>query len=544
VNNNKEILESLTESISNYQIYYIYLLLEYLKITKNMQITKYEINIFKQCSELVLRLTEYCQQGELPLWIYYLEKLIFTTDININISLEAADFILDLISSTFGNSEIFRIIKYYFYYIELPNSVIDDDVLQLINQKTGARNTCYELLMGKLYLLLLEQNNQRKVVDLIVKISKLDKQNFEYLVLNTISSNNFNSIVEGVKLFSEFWKLVNEAYPDLVFFDSGECILKMIEYLDNKNPFLRHLSKTWLNQVNQSFNKILDPIISIFLLIICIAYDLIIIFGQIENTFKLDIFAGKVLRWFFQNVYLISPIRLFPIYFTFFVVAYSFGNINSDISFCVFFPYQTEPCHMLLFVGMLAKFICPLCYNFIELMYNGVNLKGNNSKIALYFEEQFGYLNSDNIVIFVVKILVLLLFLKAFCSTATKCYGNFAYKKSQYLTFHSNYENKESEILMGELLLLSMHFLLFLILLFLPILYLEILLLMLMIIAFEVYLLLFLNLIHLLLFLPSFYILLHFSLIHIFFSRMFLYYICLDLFFLVLLKTLLHDPTF
>ena len=112
---------------------------------------------------------------------------------------------------------------------------------------------------------------------------------------------------------------------------------------------------------------------------------------------------------------------------------------------------------MLLFVGMLAKFICPLCYNFIELMYNGVNLKGNNSKIALYFEEQFGYLNSDNIVIFVVKILVLLLFLKAFCCTATKCYGNFAYKKSQYLTFHSNYENKESEILMGELILFKLN---------------------------------------------------------------------------------------
>jgi hypothetical protein len=39
----------------------------------------------------------------------------------------------------------------------------------------------------------------------------------------------------------------------------------MLEFLDNKNPLLRHLSKTWLNQVNQLFSKILDPIVSLFL---------------------------------------------------------------------------------------------------------------------------------------------------------------------------------------------------------------------------------------------------------------------------------------
>ena len=45
------------------------------------------------------------------------------------------------------------------------------------------------------------------------------------------------------------------------------------------------------------------------------------------------------------------------------------------------------------------------------------------------------------------------MFLKAIFCTASRCYGNFAYKKSQYLTFHSTYEGKESEILMGELIL-------------------------------------------------------------------------------------------
>jgi len=196
------------------------------------------------------------------------------------------------------------------------------------------------------------------------------------------------------------------------------------------------------------------PIISYILILICLAYDVIIIFGQVEYTIKKDILSGKVLRWIFTNTYIITPIRLFPFYFTFFVVAYSFGTIKSDITFCIYAPRQTEPCHMLFFLGMLAKFICPLCYNYIQIMYNGIDLKGNGSKLASYFEDQFGYLNEhDNIVIYMVKISLSILFLKAFFCTASRCYGNFAYKKNQYLTFHSTYEEKESEILMGEIIL-------------------------------------------------------------------------------------------
>ena len=198
----------------------------------------------------------------------------------------------------------------------------------------------------------------------------------------------------------------------------------------------------------------LMPIISYILIVICIAYDVIIIFGQVEYTFKWDLFAGKVLRWLFTNIYIITPIRLFPFYFTFFVLSYSFGTIKSDMTFCVYAPKQTEPCHALFFIGMISKLICPLCYNYIEIMYNGVDLKGNGSKLAEYFEDQFGYLNdSENVVIFIVKIILLFLFLKAICCTATRCYGNFAYKKHKYLTFHSTYEEKETEILKGELIL-------------------------------------------------------------------------------------------
>jgi hypothetical protein len=261
--NKADIVQSLIDSFVEYQNYYINIIKEiYLKITKNMQITKYEITIFKQLNELTLRLQEYCQQGELPTWIYYIESLFFY-DTNIKISLEAANFIIDLNTSAF-NSGIFKKIKNNFYNEPIHNEVIDKDYLMLITQKTGAQNNCYELLMGKLYLFHLEQNNQRNVIDLLVKMVTLKSNKFEDMVKYTISSQYLSLLVEGIKKFSEFWKLTNESYPDLKIFNSGECIFKMVDFLDNKNPLLRHLSKTWLNQVNQKFKKILDPIIKIF----------------------------------------------------------------------------------------------------------------------------------------------------------------------------------------------------------------------------------------------------------------------------------------
>ena len=148
----------------------------------------------------------------------------------------------------------------------MQENEIDNDVLKNIIQKTGTKNIFYELLLGKFYLSLLEQNNQRNVIDLLVKIIKVNNKRFEEMVFYTLNkTNSVTSLIEGIKLFNEFWKLTNELYPEEIFFLNGECILKMLDFLENKNPLVRHLSKTWLNQVNQKFTKILDPLISLFL---------------------------------------------------------------------------------------------------------------------------------------------------------------------------------------------------------------------------------------------------------------------------------------
>ena len=308
---NSKFIDSLTQSIKNYQAFYINLLLQYFKITKDLQVTKYEITLLKQSSELVLRLQEYSKQDDTPLWFYYLEKLIFYPLVNMKILYEAANIIIDLYTSSFkNNSQIYETIKKNFIQDKVHNTVIDDQILQFITQKTGVNNNCSELLMGKLYLILLEKNNQRKAIDLLVEIIKLDVEKFEKMVLYTLNFSDFKSNVEGIKLFSEFWKLANEFYPDLKFYNSGECIFKMVNYLDNKNPLLRHLSKTWLNQVNQKFNKILDPIIGIIL-----NDEINFISDEQQIYFEKEYNTSKILDSFsiLKSIILNSPIISFLI---------------------------------------------------------------------------------------------------------------------------------------------------------------------------------------------------------------------------------------
>ena len=215
-------------------------------------------------------------------------------------------------------------------------------------------------------------------------------------------------------------------------------------------------------KVNLSKYKILYykymPIISIILIILCIIYGLLMIIGQMEYIFKWNFICGNLFRAWFTNIYLITPIRIFPMYFTLFCVCYAFTSIKSDITSCVYGYRQTEPCHALFFVGMIAKFICPLCYNFIKIMYVGVKLDGNNSKITQYFNEQFGFLeDDDSVIILVVKLAVMALFLKAIIMNITGYYGTVAYRKNQYLSYNAKYLEKEFEIDEGDGILNEMN---------------------------------------------------------------------------------------
>ena len=124
---------------------------------------------------------------------------------------------------------------------------------------------CFEISLAKFFFLLNEKNNQKMIIDILLKMFKLDKDKFIQIINNTLNENDDDDLSKNIILFNYFWKLSNDYYPDVIFFKNGECIFKLIDLLDNKNLFLRHLSKTWLNQPNQCCNKIIDPFLLILL---------------------------------------------------------------------------------------------------------------------------------------------------------------------------------------------------------------------------------------------------------------------------------------
>lgn len=119
--------------------------------------------------------------------------------------------------------------------------------------------------MAKLWLLIEESLFQKTVIDLLIKFYNSEPSTFANAVSNSFSNNDLEQCSLAIRRFSTFWKLTSEFYPDFIFFENGECIFKMLDFLDNDHPMLRHLSKSWLSQSIGQFSKILDPLLIVLL---------------------------------------------------------------------------------------------------------------------------------------------------------------------------------------------------------------------------------------------------------------------------------------
>ena len=234
----KNAASNFISSILNYQEFYISILEKFWKIDKTTEITKSEMAIFRQCTELMIRLEEYAQHKGVPSWVTYLQKIIFNENGNLKLSLEAANYLLDLNISSINENKIYKIIRDNFQKDEINSNIIDKNYLEYLTQKIGVQKNCFELLIAKLYLIIKEQSCQKTIIDLLIKIASLDQIKFINILSNTFNLQNDNInigtgdwLVESVKLFSDFWKLKNEFYSDVIFFSNGECIFKMIDFI-------------------------------------------------------------------------------------------------------------------------------------------------------------------------------------------------------------------------------------------------------------------------------------------------------------------------
>jgi len=196
-----------------------------------------------------------------PSWVQELINVVFCE--SIQLSLHGVDFLLDLLIINSEN-QVYAIIK---NFLSDHISEGDEEITSKINlfNPGGIKRNYSELTMAKLWILLEEQNHQKKVIDLIIKFYRADSYVFSNTISNSFAMNDLDKIVDAIKKFTQFWKLTSEYYPDIIFFENGDCIFKMLDFLDDEHPLLRHLSKSWLSQSVEQFNKILDPLINVLL---------------------------------------------------------------------------------------------------------------------------------------------------------------------------------------------------------------------------------------------------------------------------------------
>ena len=269
LNYDKNLYENFSNNISMFQDYYIGILNEFLSFgkpgNKNSQITREEIAFFKQMAELVIRLQEYnkTENNEIPKWVKYMEKIIFNYKSNNNdnsFQIAAANILLDL-NLSFSKKDkesIYTKIKTDFKSEEIDTNIVEINSIIDFAKKMKVKSNCFELLLAKFYLLTNKQNQLNSNMEILYKLFYIDKDKFADIIDETF--NTTEDLYENIKIFNNFWKSANNYYPEETLFKK-ETIFKMTDFLEDKNPTLRHLSKTWLNQANQNFSRIIDPIL-------------------------------------------------------------------------------------------------------------------------------------------------------------------------------------------------------------------------------------------------------------------------------------------
>ena len=232
-----------------------------------------QIKIFKYSTEIAILTQEYINANnynfnfltnttDLPEWIIYLEKIIFS--FNIDLSLEAINYLLDLFMVSSENI-IYDNIKSYLRTEDINETIINQKFLSELLKQTHVSKNCLELSMSRLWGLIEDQSHQKPVADLLIKFFIADTNIFQNTISNTFAVNDIETNVISIKNFSQFWKLTSEFYPEIIFFENGECIFKMLDFLEHEHPLIRHLSKSWLSDAKNQFRKIIDPLLKVLL---------------------------------------------------------------------------------------------------------------------------------------------------------------------------------------------------------------------------------------------------------------------------------------
>ena len=169
-----------------------------------------QIKIFKYSTEIAILTQEYINANnynfnfltnttDLPEWIIYLEKIIFS--FNIDLSLEAINYLLDLFMVSSENI-IYDNIKSYLRTEDINETIINQKFLSELLKQTHVSKNCLELSMSRLWGLIEDQSHQKPVADLLIKFFIADTNIFQNTISNTFAVNDIETNVISIKNFN------------------------------------------------------------------------------------------------------------------------------------------------------------------------------------------------------------------------------------------------------------------------------------------------------------------------------------------------------
>ena len=168
------------------------------------------IKIFKYSTELAILTQEYINANnynfnfisntiDIPEWILFLERIIFSY--NIDLSLEAINYLLDLFMVSSENI-VYDNIKSYLRTEDIDESLINKELLKELLNQTHVSKNCLELSMSRLWGLIEDQSHQKPVADLLIKFFIADANIFQNTISNTFAVNDIETNVISIKNFS------------------------------------------------------------------------------------------------------------------------------------------------------------------------------------------------------------------------------------------------------------------------------------------------------------------------------------------------------
>ena len=79
-------------------------------------------------------------------------------------------------------------------------------------------------------------------------------------IVKTLSANTLTEKERAFQRFSTFWKLTTDSKYLIQYDITKVGLFKMLDFLDDDNPLIRHSAKSWLQDSIMNFHKILDTL--------------------------------------------------------------------------------------------------------------------------------------------------------------------------------------------------------------------------------------------------------------------------------------------